>query len=45
MAGRWDPVNSAIRDALTNITLADMEDAAIPRAFRVAAPVPVNEEI
>ena len=36
MAGRWDPVNDAIRDALTGITLADMEAAAIPRAFRVA---------
>jgi DNA-binding IscR family transcriptional regulator len=44
MAGRWDPVNAAIRDALTSITLADMEDAAIPRAFRVTAPIPVNEE-
>ncbi len=34
MAGRWDPVNSAIRQALTGITLADMQEAAIPRAFR-----------
>jgi FeS assembly SUF system regulator len=38
VAGRWDPVNDAIRDALTGITLADMEAATIPRAFRVAAP-------
>jgi len=38
MAGRWDPVNDAIRDALAGITLADMEAATIPRAFRVAAP-------
>ena len=34
MAGRWDPVNSAIRAALTAISLADMREAAIPRAFR-----------
>jgi FeS assembly SUF system regulator len=34
VAGRWDPVNDAIRGALTKITLADMEDATIPRAFR-----------
>jgi FeS assembly SUF system regulator len=54
VAGRWDPVNDAIRDALTNITLADMEEATIPRAFRIApaaepvqlaAPAPVHEEI
>jgi FeS assembly SUF system regulator len=38
MAGRWDPVNDAIRDALAGITLADMEAATIPRAFRVTAP-------
>ena len=38
VAGRWDPVNDAIRDALTGITLADMEAAAIPRAFRVTEP-------
>ena len=35
VAGRWDPVNHAIRDALTGISLADMEEATIPRAFRV----------
>jgi FeS assembly SUF system regulator len=34
VAGRWDPVNDAIREALTAITLADMEAATIPRAFR-----------
>lgn len=34
VAGRWDPVNAAIRTALTNITLADMAAAAIPRALR-----------
>lgn len=33
--GRWDPVNTAIREALSAITLADMQEAAIPRAFRV----------
>jgi FeS assembly SUF system regulator len=37
--GRWDPVNTAIRDALTAITLADMQEAAIPRAFRVPSAV------
>ncbi len=31
--GRWDPVNDAIRDALTSITLADMQEASIHRAF------------
>jgi FeS assembly SUF system regulator len=34
VAGRWDPVNDAIRDALTAITLADMADAT-PRALRL----------
>jgi FeS assembly SUF system regulator len=33
--GRWDPVNDAIRRALSSITLADMREASIPRAFRV----------
>jgi Rrf2 family protein len=37
VAGRWDPVNDAIREALTGITLADMAAAAIPRAFRLPA--------
>jgi FeS assembly SUF system regulator len=35
MRGRWDPVNEAIHHALTSITLADMQEAAIPPAFRV----------
>jgi FeS assembly SUF system regulator len=35
MRGRWDPVNDAIRQALNAITLADMQMAAIPAAFRV----------
>jgi FeS assembly SUF system regulator len=38
MAGRWDPVNTAIRTALTAISLADMQEAAIPRAFRTPRP-------
>lgn len=35
--GRWDPVNDAIQQALSTITLADMRDAAVPRAFRLPA--------
>lgn len=35
--GRWDPVNHAIHQALTMITLADMQVSAIPPAFRVPA--------
>ena len=35
MRGRWDPVNEAIQQALTTISLADMQGAAMPRAFRV----------
>jgi FeS assembly SUF system regulator len=31
--GRWDPVNEAIRKALSSITLSDMA-AAVPLAFR-----------
>lgn len=38
MVGRWDPVNSAIREALGAISLADMQEAAIPRVFRLPAP-------
>ena len=38
--GRWDPVNDAIHQALSAITLADMQAAAIPRAFRVPAAAP-----
>jgi FeS assembly SUF system regulator len=40
MRGRWDPVNDAIHQALSAITLADMQAAAIPRAFRIPAPNP-----
>jgi FeS assembly SUF system regulator len=45
MAGRWDPVNDAIRNALTNITLADMAAAAVPRAFRLPVHESLNEVI
>jgi FeS assembly SUF system regulator len=38
--GRWDPVNAAIETALHAISLADMEQAAIPPAFRVPVPAP-----
>jgi FeS assembly SUF system regulator len=38
MRGRWDPVNDAIRQALSAITLADMQEAAVPRA--IWSPVP-----
>jgi FeS assembly SUF system regulator len=49
MRGRWDPVNEAIQHALAAITLADMQDASVPRIFRLPpksphpAPVPVAE--
>ncbi len=42
VAGRWDPVNDAIREALLGITLADMSEA-LPRALRL--PEPANEVI
>ena len=37
MRGRWDPVNVAIQHALLTITLADMQEASIPRGFRIPA--------
>ncbi len=43
VAGRWDPVNDAIRDALTRISLADMAKAGIPRAFRTPVSDSLNE--
>ncbi|MBV8590911.1 MAG: SUF system Fe-S cluster assembly regulator [Acetobacteraceae bacterium] len=46
MRGRWDPVNHAIQEALSSITLADMRDAAVPRALRIPQqpiPVPATE--
>jgi FeS assembly SUF system regulator len=42
MRGRWDPVNEAIQQALTNITLADMQEASIPRPFRLPARTPIS---
>jgi FeS assembly SUF system regulator len=36
VAGRWDPVNTAIRSALENISLADMAQASIPRGLRMS---------
>ena len=39
MRGRWDPVNEAIQHALLSITLADMQEASIPRGFRIPAAV------
>jgi len=35
MRGRWDPVNEAIQQALSGITLAEMAEASVPQAFRV----------
>jgi len=48
--GRWDPVNAAIKHALSAISLADMREAAIPPVFRVPpnpdlVPVPRNAEL
>jgi FeS assembly SUF system regulator len=40
--GRWDPVNDAIQQALSAITLADMRGAARPLPYRVAAPAPLS---
>jgi FeS assembly SUF system regulator len=31
MRGRWDPVNDAVREALTNISLADMQPDRLSR--------------
>lgn len=42
VAGRWDPVNEAIRSALSHISLADMAAASLPPAFRIPAQ-PINE--
>lgn len=41
--GRWDPVNDAIHRALTAITLADMQHAGVPAAFRVPAHEPAQQ--
>jgi Rrf2 family protein len=37
MRGRWDPVNAAIRSALSTITLADMRATPFP-TFHLPAP-------
>ena len=42
VAGRWDPVNEAIRSALSQISLADMAAASVPPAFRIPTPT-INE--
>jgi len=33
--GRWDPVNAAIREALSSISLEDMQAASIGRPFQI----------
>ena len=38
VAGRWDPVNDAIRGALSAISIADMA-AVVPPAFQIPAAV------
>jgi len=35
VAGRWEPVNDAIRAALAGISLADMAQAALPPGLRL----------
>ena len=35
--GRWDLVNDAIFQALSSITLAEMREASVPPAFRIAS--------
>jgi FeS assembly SUF system regulator len=39
--GRWNPVNDAIQQALSAITLADMRGAARPRPYRAPVPAPL----
>ena len=43
MRGRWDPVNEAIHQALTNITLADMQEAWLPRPIVVRPAISAAE--
>jgi len=40
--GRWDPVNDAIQQALNDISLADMREAAVPLVFRVPRHEPIQ---
>jgi FeS assembly SUF system regulator len=39
MAGRWGVVNDAISEALTSITLADMQREAVPKSLRIGLSV------
>lgn len=41
MRGRWDPVNEAIKHALSQISLADMRDATVRRMFGVPLSPPL----
>ncbi len=41
LRGRWDPVNDAIQQALSAITLADMRGVARSWPYRPAAPAPL----
>ena len=43
MRGRWDPVNTAIREALGAITLADMQHSARPSRLHPLNPSPAIE--
>jgi FeS assembly SUF system regulator len=43
--GRWDPVNDAIQQALSAISLADMREAAIPPVFRVRQSTDIAREL
>jgi FeS assembly SUF system regulator len=43
MAGRWDPVNDAIRNALSNTSLADMAAASVRRPLRPHVTASFNE--
>ena len=43
MAGRWDPVNDAVRNALSNTSLADMAAASVHRAVRPPVTASFNE--
>lgn len=43
MAGRWDPVNDAVRNALSHTSLADMAAASVHRAIRPPVTASFNE--
>lgn len=42
MAGRWSVVNDAISDALSAITLADMQRTALPVSMQAAVGMPTS---